>query len=109
MPHVPLEVIEKINQAQKITKAEIVITEIGGTVGEYQNLLFLEAVRILKQKFPSDVLLVLVSYLPYQGEGMELNIKPAQYAIRTLNSVCLYSDFVLARDIKPFFYRKLEN
>lgn len=101
VPHVPLEVIEKINQAQKLTKAEIVITEIGGTVGEYQNLLFLETVRILKQKFPKDVILVLVSYLPYQGEGMELKTKPTQYAIRTLNSAGLHPDFVLARAVKP--------
>ncbi len=101
VPHVPLEVIEKINRAQKLTKSEIVLIEIGGTVGEYQNLLFLEAVRILKQKFPRDVLLILVSYLPYQGEGMELKTKPTQYAIRTLNSAGLHPDFVLARAIKP--------
>lgn len=101
VPHVPLEVIEKINQAKKLTQAEVVITEIGGTVGEYQNLLFLEAVRILKQKLPKDVILILVSYLPYQGEGMELKTKPTQYAIRTLNSAGLYPDFVLGRAIKP--------
>lgn len=101
VPHVPLEVIEKINKAQKLTKAEVVITEIGGTVGEYQNLLFLEAVRILKLKKPKDVILILVSYLPYQGEGMELKTKPTQYAIRTLNSAGLHPDFILARAIKP--------
>ncbi len=101
VPHVPLEVIEKINQAQKLTKSDIVITEIGGTVGEYQNLLFLEAVRILKLQKPKDVLLILVSYLPYQGEDMELKTKPTQYAIRTLNSAGLQPDFVLARAIKP--------
>ncbi len=101
VPHVPLEVIEKINQAQKLTKAEIVIVEIGGTVGEYQNVLFLEAARILKLQNPKDVILILVSYLPYQGEGGELKTKPTQYAIRTLNSVGLQPDFVLARAIKP--------
>jgi CTP synthase len=100
VPHVPLEVIEKINNAQKLTKADIVITEIGGTVGEYQNLLFLEAVRILKLQKPKDVLLILVSYLPYQGEGMELKTKPTQYAIRTLNTAGLQPDFILARAIK---------
>jgi CTP synthase len=100
VPHVPLEVIEKINNAQKLTKADIVITEIGGTVGEYQNLLFLEAVRILKLQKPKDVLLILVSYLPYQGESMELKTKPTQYAIRTLNTAGLQPDFILARAIK---------
>jgi len=101
VPHVPLEVIEKINNAQKLTKADIVITEIGGTVGEYQNLLFLEAVRILKLKNPKDILLILVSYFPYLGDGMEIKTKPTQYAIRSLNSVGLQPDFVLARAIKP--------
>jgi len=101
VPHVPLEVIEKINNAQKLTKADIVITEIGGTVGEYQNLLFLEAVRILKFKNPKDVVLILVSYFPYLGDGMEIKTKPTQYAIRSLNSVGLQPDFVLARAIKP--------
>jgi CTP synthase len=109
VPHVPLEVIEKINQAQKKTKAEIVLTEIGGTIGEYQNLLFLEAVRILKLQKPKDVLLILVSYLPYQGEGMELKTKPTQYAIRTLNSSGLHPDFVLARAIYPLDEKRKEK
>jgi CTP synthase len=99
VPHVPLEVIEKINNALKFTQSEIIVVEIGGTVGEYQNLLFLEAVRILKLKRPKDVLLVLVSYLPYQGRGMELKTKPTQYAIRTLNSAGLHPDFVLGRGV----------
>ena len=109
VPHVPLEVIEKIDKALKFTQSEIIIVEIGGTVGEYQNLLFLEAVRILKLKKPGDVLLVLVSYLPYQGEGMELKTKPTQYAIRTLNSAGLHPDFVLGRGIKPLDEKRKEK
>jgi CTP synthase len=109
VPHVPLEVIEKINQAQKKTKADIILTEIGGTVGEYQNLLFLEAVRILKLKQPKNVSLVLVSYLPYQGEGMELKTKPTQYSIRTLNSSGLHPDFILARAIYPLDEKRKEK
>jgi CTP synthase len=109
VPHVPLEVIEKIDKARKITKADIVLTEIGGTVGEYQNLLFLEAVRILKLQKPKDVILILVSYLPYQGEGMELKTKPTQYAIRTLNSAGLQPDFVLARAIYPLDEKRKEK
>jgi len=109
VPHVPLEVIEKINQAPKKTKAEIVLTEIGGTVGEYQNLLFLEAVRILKLQKPKDVLLILVSYLPYPGEGMELKTKPTQYAIRALNAAGLQPDFVLARAIFPLDEKRKEK
>jgi CTP synthase len=97
VPHVPLEVINKINTAARKSKADIVITEIGGTVGEYQNILFLEAVRMLKVKKPDDVLLVLVSYLPQRGDDNEPKTKPTQYAVRTLNSAGLQPDMVIAR------------
>lgn len=97
VPHVPLEVIGKINNAAKKEKAEIVITEIGGTVGEYQNILFLEAIRMLRLKKHNDVALVLVSYLPQQGDESELKTKPTQYAVKTLNSAGLQPDVVLAR------------
>lgn len=60
----------------------------------------MEAVKILKLQKPQDVILILVSYFPYQGEGMELKTKPTQYAIRSLNSACLQPDFVLGRAVK---------
>jgi CTP synthase len=97
VPHIPLEVIEKINRAVKKSKADVVIIEIGGTVGEYQNILFLEAVRFLKLEKPQDVALVLVSFLPQQGSESEMKTKPTQYAVRTLNSSGLQPDLILAR------------
>lgn len=97
VPHIPLEIIERINKAAAKNKAEIVITEIGGTVGEYQNILFLEAVRMLKIKNPHDILLVLVSYLPLRDLKNELKTKPTQYAVRTLNSAGLQPDIIIAR------------
>jgi len=101
VPHIPLEVINHINKSAKIHSADIVITEIGGTVGEYQNLLFLEAVRMLKLVRPHDVLLVLVSYVPLQGKDSELKTKPTQYAVRTLNSSGVQPDIILARASVP--------
>ena len=80
VPDVPREIIEKINKAVKKNKAEIVIVEIGGTVGEYQNILFLEAVRMLKIENSNDTLLVLVSYLPRIGSDSEPKTKPTQHA-----------------------------
>ncbi len=97
VPHIPLEVIDKIKKAAKNHKADVVITEIGGTVGEYQNILFLEAVRMLRQMHPRDVLLVLVSYLPLLGKDNELKTKPTQYAVRTLHSAGLQPDIIIAR------------
>jgi len=97
VPYIPLEVIDRIDQAAEKNDAEIVITEIGGTAGEYENLLFLEAVKMLKIKKPDDVVLVLVSYLPLQGSDTELKTKPTQHAVRALNSVGLQPDIIIAR------------
>jgi len=109
VPHIPLEVIDRIKKAAKKGKAEIVITEIGGTVGEYQNILFLEAVRMLKIKNPKDVLLVLVSYLPIQNAESEQKTKPTQYAVRSLNSAGLQPDIILARSRVPLDKKRKEK
>ncbi len=97
VPHIPLEIIDRIEKAVEKTKAEIMIIEIGGTVGEYQNLLFLEAARMMKSKIPQDVLFVMVSYLPIPSKIGEMKTKPTQHAIRTLNSAGIQPDFVIAR------------
>lgn len=97
VPHIPLEVINRLNQALIRNKADIVITEIGGTIGEYQNALFLEAIRILKLKKPKDVLLALISFAPTQGGGGELKTKPTQYAVKILNSAGLQPDIIIVR------------
>src|SRR3989338_5342982 len=109
VPHIPLEALEKIKKAGLDNKAEIVIVEIGGTVGEYQNILFLEAVRILKIKKPNDVLLVLVSFLPLQNLDSELKTKPTQYAVKTLNSAGLQPDIILARAATPLDKKRKEK
>jgi len=102
VPQIPLEVIARIENAAVKDNAEIVIIEIGGTVGEYENLLFLEAVRMLKLRDPQDVILVLVSFLPALGAGgTELKTKPTQHAVRSLNSVGLHPDIILGRAALP--------
>src|ERR1035437_5203033 len=97
VPDVPLEVIRRIKEASKKANADITIIEIGGTVGEYQNVLFLEAARILKTKHPVDVAFVLVSYLPVPSNLGEMKTKPTQYASRTLNSAGVQADIIIAR------------
>ncbi|BCX15919.1 MAG: CTP synthase [Candidatus Parcubacteria bacterium] len=109
VPHIPLEVIQKINNTLDSSKAEIALVEIGGTVGEYQNILFLEAVRILKLKFPKDVLLCLVSYLPLLNKDNELKTKPTQYAVKTLNSAGLQPDIILGRAAFPLDDKRKEK
>jgi len=97
VPHIPLEVIDRIERAASHAKADIVMIEVGGSAGEYENILFLEAIRMLKIKRPADVLLVLVSFLPIMNDENELKTKPTQHAVRALNSVGLQPDLILAR------------
>ena len=101
VPHIPMEIRDRINAAVKKTGAEIMIIEIGGTVGEYQNMLFLEAARMMKLYNPDDVQFVMVSYLPIPNKIGEMKTKPTQYAIRTLNSAGIQPDFIIARSEKP--------
>ena len=109
VPDIPLEVIDRINKAGTKDKADVILTEIGGTVGEYQNILFLEAVRMLKVKKPNDVMLVLVSYLPWQSSDSELKTKPTQYAVRTLNAAGLQPDVIIARAAVPLDKKRKEK
>ncbi|OQA53322.1 MAG: CTP synthase [candidate division WS2 bacterium ADurb.Bin280] len=74
--------------------------EIGGTVGEYQNILFLEAARMMKMQKNDDVAFVLVSYLPIPGKVGEMKTKPTQYAARTLNNAGIQADFIVCRGEK---------
>lgn len=101
VPHVPEEVIRRIKRAAKESNADFCIVEIGGTVGEYQNVLFLEAARMMHLKKPKDVLFVLVSYLPIPSTIGEMKTKPTQYAVRTLNATGIQPDFIIARAGKP--------
>jgi CTP synthase len=73
------------------------IIEIGGTVGEYENLLFLEAARVMKLYNPKDVVFVMVSYLPIPNKIGEMKTKPTQHAVRNLNSAGIQPDFLIAR------------
>ncbi len=101
VPDIPNEIIRRIKSCQKKNKSEITIVEFGGTVGEYQLLLFLEAARMLKWKEPKNVFFVLVSYLPTPSLLGEQKSKPTQYAVRTLNSAGISPDFILCRADRP--------
>ncbi|MDP3963864.1 MAG: CTP synthase [bacterium] len=101
VPHIPEEVIRRLEKAADINKAEFCIVEIGGTVGEYQSLMFLEAARIMQRKHPGDILVVLVSYFPVPPSIGEMKSKPTQAAIRMLNEAGLQPDIVIGRSERP--------
>ena len=97
VPHIPLEVIDRIERCAVKDKADIMFIEIGGTVGEYENLLFLEAIRLMKYKNSNDVAVVMVSYFPMPFDGGEIKTKPTQHAVRALNAVGINPDIIMAR------------
>ncbi len=101
VPHVPEEVINRIKKAAELAEADFTIIEIGGTVGEYQNILFLEAIRLLKNEIPKDVMTIMVSYLPIPSKVGEMKTKPTQTAVRSLNSAGIFPDFILCRADVP--------
>ena len=109
VPHIPLEVIDRIKRAANKADADITIIEIGGTVGEYENILFLEAIRIMKIKNPDDVISVMVSYVPMPNKIGEMKTKPTQHAVRTVNGAGIQPDIIIARSEVPMDQRRKEK
>ncbi|KKU82232.1 MAG: CTP synthetase [Parcubacteria group bacterium GW2011_GWA1_47_8] len=109
VPHIPYEVIERIERAGEKANAEVVVIEVGGTVGEYENILFLETARMMKIKNPADVLFAIVSYLPTPTTVGEMKTKPTQHAVRALNSAAIQPDFIIARSNTPIDTKRKEK
>lgn len=97
IPHVRDEIMERVKSAAAHNGSRISVIEIGGTIGDFQNALFIEAARVLKVKQPEDVIFVMVSYLPVPGTIGEMKTRPTQHAIRELNSYGVQADFIVAR------------
>lgn len=109
VPHIPLEVISRIKKTAKKDDADVAIIEIGGTVGEYENILFLEAVRMMKIENPKDVITVMVSYIPAPSTIGEMKTKPTQHAVRTLNGTGIQPDIIVARASRPLDEKRKEK
>ncbi len=95
--HVPEEIINRLEQAARARKADFVICEIGGTVGEYQNILFIEANRIMRYRDGRDTAHVHVAYLPTPPSIGEMKSKPVQNSVKQLISSGIQPDFLVAR------------
>lgn len=109
VPYISAEILRRINVAIEKTKSDITIVEIGGTVGEYQNAMFIEAARTLKLRNPDDVLFVLVSYLPIPSKLGEMKTKPTQYAVQSMNSYGVHPDVIIARAERPLDHARKEK
>jgi CTP synthase len=102
IPHITNEIKRRIGLVAKATGAEIVLVEIGGTVGDIESLPFLEALRQMR----SDVgrensLYIHVTWLPYIGATGELKTKPTQHSVRELRSIGISPDMIVARSDYP--------
>jgi CTP synthase len=97
IPHVTDEIISRIKTAAEKDKAEICLVELGGTAGEYQNVLYYEASRIMKLRERDTVVHVHVSYLPTPAHVGEPKTKPTQLSVKQLNAMSIQPDFLVAR------------
>lgn len=109
IPHITDEIISRIKNLGKKKKADIVLIELGGTAGEYQNILYYEASRILTLKNPGDVIHIHVSYVPTPPHLGEPKTKPTQLSVRALNSMGIQPDFIIARSEKYLDKRRRDR
>ncbi len=109
IPHITDEIISRIKHVAKVKDADIVVIELGGTAGEYQNLFYYEASRILTLKNPGDVIHVHVSYVPTPSHLGEPKTKPTQLSVRTLNSMGIQPDFIIARSARYLDQRRRDR
>lgn len=109
IPHVTDEILDRIEAAGQKDNADIVIVELGGTAGEYQNILYYEASRILRLSRKRQVVHVHVSYLPTPPHIGEPKTKPTQLSVKLLNSMGIQPDFIVARAEKRIDDRRRDR
>ena len=109
IPHIRDEIVHRFEHAAKVNKSDISIIEIGGTVGDYQNAMFIEAARLLKIRRPEDILVIMVSYLPVPGTLGEMKTRPTQNAVHQLASYGVNTDIIIARASMPLDERRKEK
>ncbi|MEQ1499777.1 MAG: CTP synthase [Parcubacteria group bacterium] len=109
IPHITDEIVRRWKKCADHHESDISLIEIGGTIGDYQNILFIEAARVLKIKHPNDVMFVMVSYLPVPGSLGEMKTRPTQNAVRQLNSYGVQPDIIIARGPEPLDQKRKEK
>lgn len=103
IPHITNEIKERVLKIEKISQAkpDVVITEIGGTVGDIESLPFLEAIRQLKYDLGKDrVMYIHVTLIPFIQAAGELKTKPSQHSVKELRSIGIQPDILVCRTVK---------
>ncbi len=102
IPHVTNEIKERINRLAEQTQPDVIITEVGGTVGDIESLPFMEAIRQLKKdKGRENVAYIHVTLVPWIAASSELKTKPTQHSVKELRSIGITPDFIVCRSDRP--------
>ena len=109
VPHVRDEIVNRFKHAADASGSDVSVIEIGGTIGDFSNALFIDAARVTHLRNPSDVLFVMVSYLPVPNTIGEMKTKPTQSAVRELNSYGVQPDIIIARSTHALDQKRKEK
>jgi len=102
IPHVTNEIKDRMNRLAEQTQPDVIITEVGGTVGDIESLPFLEAIRQMrKDKGRDNVCYIHVTLVPWIGASSELKTKPTQHSVKELRSIGIQPDFIVCRSDRP--------
>lgn len=109
VPHIRDEIVNRFEESARQSKSAVSVIEIGGTVGDYESLMFIEAARFLHLKNPGDVIFVMVTYLPTPGSIGEMKSKPTQNAVKQLDSYGVHANFIIASSSTPIDQKRKEK
>lgn len=98
IPHITNEIKSRVYAVAEADKADVVITEVGGTVGDIESLPFLEAIRQVKKEVgKNDAIYIHVTLIPYIGAAGELKTKPTQHSVKELRAIGIQPDILVCR------------
>lgn len=110
IPHITNEIKQRVYRVTKEKDIDVVITEIGGTVGDIESQPFLEAIRQIKYEVGTEnVCFIHVTLIPYLAKSGELKTKPTQHSVRDLRSIGIQPDIIVCRSEKPISYEIKEK
>lgn len=101
IPHITDEIKQRIAHCGAVAESDVVLVEIGGTVGDIESLPFLEAIRQFRHERAADCLNLHLTYVPYLRAAGELKTKPTQHSVQVLRSIGIIPDLILCRSEEP--------
>jgi CTP synthase len=110
IPHITNEIKDRIRRVAEASDTDVVISEIGGTVGDIESLPFLEAIRQFRREVgPENVLYLHVTFVPFIETAGELKTKPTQHSVNELRRIGIHPDIVVCRSHEPLSHEIREK